>query len=182
MTISEANHAEATAKVEAWKAGPLASDYERVAPRREEYSTLSGAPINDIYTEADVTRLQNVVVYRRLGLPLDAIADLLTDGTALVDHLRRQRATVMSRLDEMHHLVTAIDRALEREMNGVNLSKAEQRELFGAFFLFLVKQGIFYGDRDVTRNRLQNIQILAREKRAVAGSAQTDDGEFSVHG
>ena len=44
MTISEASHAEATAKVEAWKAGPLASDYERVAPRREEYSTLSGAP------------------------------------------------------------------------------------------------------------------------------------------
>ncbi|WP_324650934.1 MerR family transcriptional regulator [Georgenia sp. H159] len=105
--------------------------YDEIGLLRPSERTSAGYRL---YTEADVTRLQNVVVYRRLGLPLDAIADLLTDGTALVDHLRRQRATVMSRLDEMHHLVTAIDRALEREMNGVNLSKAEQRELFGDGF------------------------------------------------
>jgi len=34
--------------------------------------------------------------------------------TALSEHLRRQRAAVLSRLDEMQDLVTAIDQALKR--------------------------------------------------------------------
>ena len=37
----------------------------------------------------------------------------------------------MSRLDEMHDLVKAIDRALEKEMSGIKLTTQEQRELFG---------------------------------------------------
>ncbi|WP_152190501.1 MerR family transcriptional regulator [Georgenia satyanarayanai] len=89
-----------------------------------------------LYTEEDVSRLQHVVVYRRLGFSLEEIAGLLDDGTrpARLEHLRRQRSAVMSRLDELAELVTAIDRALEREMTGVNLTKEEQRELFGDGF------------------------------------------------
>ena len=89
-----------------------------------------------LYTEADIARLQHVVVYRRLGFPLEQIAELLDAGSpdAVADHLRRQRAQVMSRLEEMSDLVTAIDRALEKEMTGVNLTKDEQRELFGDGF------------------------------------------------
>lgn len=89
-----------------------------------------------LYTDEDLTRLQNVVVYRRLGFPLEQIGDLLDGGatTEVVDHLHRQRATVMTRLEEMRDLVTAIDRALEKEMTGVNLTKEEQRELFGDNF------------------------------------------------
>jgi hypothetical protein len=40
----------------------------------------------------------------------------------------------MSRLDEMSDLVTAIDRALEKEMSGTRLTKDEQKELFGDGF------------------------------------------------
>jgi DNA-binding transcriptional MerR regulator len=89
-----------------------------------------------LYTDDDLDRLRNVVVYRRLGFPLEQINELL-DGDAsveMVEHLHRQRAAVMSRLDEMRDLVTAIDRALEKEMKGVNLTKEEQRELFGEGF------------------------------------------------
>ena len=90
-----------------------------------------------LYTDDDLERLQHVVVYRRLGFSLEQITELL-DGAAthddLVGHLRRQRAAVMSRLDEMRELVTAIDRALEKEMTGINLSRDEQRELFGDGF------------------------------------------------
>ncbi|MEE6295011.1 MerR family transcriptional regulator [Georgenia wangjunii] len=85
------------------------------------------------YTPDDLTRLQHIVVYRRLGFPLEAIAELL-DGGAVVEHLRRQKDVVMSRLDEMKDLVTAIDRALEQEMNGTNLTPDEQKELFGDGF------------------------------------------------
>jgi DNA-binding transcriptional MerR regulator len=88
-----------------------------------------------LYDVPDITRLQNVVVYRRLGFALEEIALLLDDPSADVgEHLRRQREAVMSRLDEMSELVTAIDRALEKEVSGIKLTKEEQRELFGEGF------------------------------------------------
>ena len=88
-----------------------------------------------LYTEEDISRLQHLVVYRRLGFALEEIALLLDDPSVDVgEHLRRQRAAVMSRLDEMHDLVTAIDRALEKEMSGIKLTNDEQKELFGDSF------------------------------------------------
>lgn len=88
-----------------------------------------------LYTEQDLTRLQQVVVYRRLGFPLEQISELLDGaGGEVLEHLHRQRAAVMSRLDEMRDLVTAIDRALEKEMTGDNLTDDEMRELFGDGF------------------------------------------------
>jgi DNA-binding transcriptional MerR regulator len=88
-----------------------------------------------LYTTEDVARLQNVVVYRRLGFPLEEIALLLDEPAADVsEHLRRQRAAVLSRLDEMEDLVKAIDRALEQEMSGNKLTRQEQQELFGDAF------------------------------------------------
>ena len=73
-------------------------------------SRRSGAGYR-LYTEDDITRLQHVVVYRRLGFALEEIALLLDDPAAdVAEHLRRQRAAVTSRLEEMRDLVTAIDR------------------------------------------------------------------------
>ncbi len=86
-----------------------------------------------LYTESDLARLQHIVVYRRLELPLEEIRELLEDGGA-ADHLRRQRERVMSRLDEMRELVTAIDNALEKEMNNQPITDADMRELFGESF------------------------------------------------
>src|SRR5690606_39031062 len=70
-----------------------------------------------LYTQTDIARLQHIVVYRRLGFPLEEIAELLDGGSRpdVVEHLRRQRAAVMSRLEELQELVTALDRALERD-------------------------------------------------------------------
>ena len=87
-----------------------------------------------LYTAEDLTRLQQVVVYRRLEMPLEEIATLLDRGEDAADHLRRQRATVMSRLDELRELVTAIDRALEREMSNEPATTEDLKELFGDGF------------------------------------------------
>jgi DNA-binding transcriptional MerR regulator len=92
-----------------------------------------------LYTAEDITRLQQVVVYRRLGFALEEIVVLLedqaaADSDAVAGHLRRQRAVVLSRLDEMRDLVTAIDQALEKEMSGIKLTSEEQKELFGDGF------------------------------------------------
>lgn len=112
-----------------------------------------------LYTEEDVTRLQHVVVYRRLDFSLEEIAQLLDDGTrpALLEHLRRQRSAVVSRLEELAELVTAIDRALEKEMTGVNLTKEEQRELFGDGFSdeYAAEAKDRWGDTDAWRQSQQ---------------------------
>ena len=94
--------------------------------------------IRDSYTTADLTRLQHVVVYRRLEFPLEQIATLLeegaTDPRASAEHLRRQRAAVLTRLDELRDLVTAIDTALEATMNDRPATREEMRDLFGDGF------------------------------------------------
>ena len=112
-----------------------------------------------LYTEEDVTRLQHVVVYRRLDFSLEEISQLLDDGTrpALLEHLRRQRSAVVSRLEELAELVTAIDRALEKEMTGVNLTKEEQRELFGDGFSdeYAAEAKDRWGDTDAWRQSQQ---------------------------
>jgi DNA-binding transcriptional MerR regulator len=87
-----------------------------------------------VYTDDDLERLRHVVVYRRLGFPLDDIAPLLAENVDVEAHLRRQRAAVVSRLDEMRDLVAAIDRALEKRMTGMALTPEEQKELFGDGF------------------------------------------------
>ena len=87
-----------------------------------------------LYTGQDVTRLQHVVVYRRLGFALEEIALLLEHPETVESHLRRQRAAVLSRLDEMRDLVTALDRALEREMSNQPATPEDMKELFGDGF------------------------------------------------
>src|SRR5690606_22918843 len=87
-----------------------------------------------LYTEEDLRRLQHVVVYRRLGFPLEEIGQLLAEGADVAAHLRRQRAAVTDRLEELGGLVHAIDKALEAQMNEYGISREEQRELFGDSF------------------------------------------------
>jgi methylmalonyl-CoA mutase N-terminal domain/subunit len=52
--------------VERWRETRVREDYERVPPRREEFTTLSGAPIKDVYTAADVAGSDPE---RDIGLP-----------------------------------------------------------------------------------------------------------------
>lgn len=86
-----------------------------------------------LYTDADLERLQQIVVYRRLELPLEEIAELLTTGD-VTSHLLRQRERVMARLDEMQDLVAAIDNALEKTMSDQPMTTDDMRELFGEGF------------------------------------------------
>jgi methylmalonyl-CoA mutase N-terminal domain/subunit len=52
--------------VERWRETRVREDYERVPPRKEEFTTLSGAPIKDIYTAADVADIDPET---EIGLP-----------------------------------------------------------------------------------------------------------------
>ena len=119
-----------------------------------------------LYDARDITRLQHVVVYRRLGFALEEIALLLDDPAADVgEHLRRQREAVMSRLDEMRDLVTAIDRALEKEMKGVKLTRQERQELFGDGFSdeYAVEAEERWGDTEAWKQSQRRTSKYAKE-------------------
>ncbi|AKS36721.1 MerR family transcriptional regulator [Mycolicibacterium goodii] len=86
-----------------------------------------------VYRSSDLTRLSQIIVYRRLEFSLDEIASLLHEGDE-VSHLLRQRERVMSRIDEMRGLVDAIDQALEKAMTNTPMTDDDMRELFGEGF------------------------------------------------
>ena len=66
------------------------------------------------YTEHDVLRLQQILIHRSFGLPLEAIAKILDAPD--FDHqtvLQNQRKDLMARLSETHKMIASIDAALE---------------------------------------------------------------------
>lgn len=86
-----------------------------------------------LYTDADLQRLARVVVYRRTGMSLEQVREVI-DGDDAVDALRRQRATVLTRIDELRGLVDTIDTMMEAEMSERPATETELREMFGGGF------------------------------------------------
>jgi DNA-binding transcriptional MerR regulator len=85
-----------------------------------------------VYSAADVERLRQVLVYRRLGFGLREITELVSDPSAdAVAHLRRQRELLVAQREHADALVAAIDKELEARTMGINLTPQEQLEVFG---------------------------------------------------
>lgn len=63
---SKATAAPASADAETWKSSTLAASLKKMPTRQEQFTTLSGLPINELYTAADV---KNVDAARDIGFP-----------------------------------------------------------------------------------------------------------------
>lgn len=84
------------------------------------------------YSAADVERLHQVLTYRELGFVLDDIAALLDDPSVdAMAHLQRQRELLDARIDRLHQMAAAVDKMMEAKKMGIQLTPAEQREVFG---------------------------------------------------
>ncbi|MDQ2722102.1 MAG: MerR family transcriptional regulator [Actinomycetota bacterium] len=84
------------------------------------------------YSDADVERLHRVLLYRELGFPLEEIATLLDDPSVdALAHLRRQRALLDERIDRLHQMVAAVEKMMEAQTMGIQLTPEEQSEIFG---------------------------------------------------
>lgn len=65
------------------------------------------------YGKDELLRLQQILLHRELGLPLDAIADLLrADQGDRLQRLRDHRERLGARLDRYHALIATIDRTI----------------------------------------------------------------------
>ncbi|UXA20486.1 MerR family transcriptional regulator [Mycobacterium sp. SMC-4] len=116
-----------------------------------------------VYTTADLTRLSQIIVYRRLRFSLDEIASLLDDGNE-VSHLRRQRERVMSQLGEMNELLEAIDQALEKAMTKTPMTDDDMRDLFGTGFDdYQAEAEQRWGDTDAWKESQRRAKAYGKE-------------------
>jgi DNA-binding transcriptional MerR regulator len=83
-----------------------------------------------LYTDDDVLRLQQVLVYKELGLPLDEIAAVLDDPAfSRDDALQRHRAALLVKRGKLDRMLASIDAAIAIEKGTV----MEVRALFDGF-------------------------------------------------
>ncbi|MEV6288051.1 MerR family transcriptional regulator [Kribbella sp. NPDC051770] len=85
------------------------------------------------YSADDVERLREVLVYRRLGLGLREIADLVNDPALnAVARLHRLHGLLLEQRDRAAALVTAIDTELKERAMGLRTTPQQQLGPFGA--------------------------------------------------
>jgi DNA-binding transcriptional MerR regulator len=84
-----------------------------------------------LYAPADLDRLHAVLAYRELGFGLDEIAALLAGDGDPLTHLRRQHQLVTTRIDHLTRLLGALEKTMEAQMSGLNLTPEERFEVFG---------------------------------------------------
>jgi DNA-binding transcriptional MerR regulator len=86
------------------------------------------------YTEADLIRLQQVLLYRELGFALEEIAVILDEPRAdELTHLRRQHELLVRKSERLSEVIAAVERAMEARTMSVALTPAERLEVFGGF-------------------------------------------------
>jgi DNA-binding transcriptional MerR regulator len=84
------------------------------------------------YASEDLERLQQILCYRSLGFDLREIATILDDPhTDPLQHLRRQRELLESRIQDLGKQVRTVEKMMEAKKMGISLSPDEMFEVFG---------------------------------------------------
>jgi len=87
-----------------------------------------------LYTDGDLERLQQVLFYRELGLPLDDIARLMNDpGFDRLEALVAQRDQVLAKLRRDEALLAVLDKTILAGKGGLQMRTEEMFEVFGDF-------------------------------------------------
>ena len=85
-----------------------------------------------LYCEADIMRIQQVLVYRQTGMNLADIKMVLDEPeTDAMTHLRRQRELVQGQVSHLQQMLLSIDTILDMQQLGGRLSLAETVEIWG---------------------------------------------------
>lgn len=86
-----------------------------------------------LYDDADVMRLQQVLVYRELGLPLDQIAAVLDRAGDRTSALRAHRAALVEKRGRLEAMLSAIDAALRLEEGKTVMQPDDVKSMFEGF-------------------------------------------------
>lgn len=84
------------------------------------------------YSAADVARLQRVLLFRDLGVPLQRIPALLKAGSSeRREELRRRRLELAAKIRRLQGVYQEVERLLEAEERGILITAAAQARVFG---------------------------------------------------
>ena len=78
------------------------------------------------YTQADLGRLQRILLLRELGFGLKDIARLLTEERQPAETLQLHRKLLLRRIEELHAMVRLVDRTLQSMKGGVPMNPESQ--------------------------------------------------------
>ncbi len=85
-----------------------------------------------LYCEADIMRIQQVLVYRQTGMNLADIKMVLDEPeTDAMTHLRRQRELVQGQISHLQQMLSSIDMVMDIQQSGARISVAEMAEIWG---------------------------------------------------
>ena len=86
-----------------------------------------------LYRRADVARLQQVLVYRELGMSLERIGDLLDAPEAdVAEQLRSQHDLLADRIARLQAMKSAVEQMMEVETMEKKLTPEQQAEVLGS--------------------------------------------------
>jgi DNA-binding transcriptional MerR regulator len=85
------------------------------------------------YTDADLERLRQILVYRELGLSLDEIASIVNRDTDPAEALLAERLQISDRVERLRHIAQMIDEAVAAQRNGYTMTPEEKLSVFGDF-------------------------------------------------
>jgi len=87
-----------------------------------------------LYGDGDVLRLQQVLLYRELGLPLDQIGAVLDDPShSARDSLRRHREVLVQKRARLDAMLAALDTALRHEEGRKTMHPDDVTSMFEGF-------------------------------------------------
>lgn len=87
--------------------------YDKLGLLSPSYKTASGSRF---YSDADLAKLQQILIFKYLGFSLDEIRHMTLqslDKSSIYESLKIQKKLVLERIDEMQAVSSAIDRVLE---------------------------------------------------------------------
>ncbi|MFI7461915.1 MerR family transcriptional regulator [Nonomuraea sp. NPDC049646] len=86
------------------------------------------------YTDDDLLRLQQILLYRELGFPLEEITDILDHPhTDHLTHLHRQQQLLTRKAQRLHQVITNVERAIQAHTHRIPLTPQERFDVFGDF-------------------------------------------------
>jgi len=85
------------------------------------------------YTDADISRLQQILAYRELDLGLDEIARILDKPSDSVEALATARHRIDDQLEKLRRIAASLDAAIDAETKGTRMTPEEKLEAFGEF-------------------------------------------------
>jgi DNA-binding transcriptional MerR regulator len=86
-----------------------------------------------LYDDADVIRLQQVLLFRELGLPLDEIAAAIEATESREELLRRHREVLITKRARIDAMVAALDAALALLEKGEAMTPEDFKTMFDGF-------------------------------------------------